>query len=375
MSNFRQTFLKGKEGKNFGITTGIVRLDKAINGIQKKASYGIAAAPKCGKTTLADYIGVISPYLYMLKEGRLDDINWVYWSFEIDRVSKEFKFASFFMAYDYQIYNVSYKGKLYEMSQDYLMGRQVHENLDGTTEMVPIEPDHEEKLKVIYVERIVPIFGEYDEAGRKIRPGKIDFIEEAENPTGIHKYIISYARQHGDFTFEDFYLTNDEGKKEKHTRITGYNERNPNLYSIFITDHIRKTKRERGFSMKENIDKLLEYHTISRNICNFTFFDICHSNRGIANVDRQRFAGEGIFPTADDIKDTGNLAEESTVLITMFNANDEKYNLDRHMGVELKEYPNYRSIHIVESRYTSAPQHILVNMYGGINMFTPLNIQ
>lgn len=56
----------------------------------------------------------------------------------------------------------------------------------------------------------------------------------------------------------------------------------------------------------------------------------------------------------------------------MFNPQDEKYNLERHFGVDLHPYPNYRSIHVVESRYTDCPQHIQTNMYGGINLFTPL---
>ena len=70
---------------------------------------------------------------------------------------------------------------------------------------------------------------------------------------------------------------------------------------------------------------------------------------------------------------TGNLAEESTILMTMFNPNDEKYNLEKHFEHELKDYPNYRSIHITESRNTPSPMHVFTNMYGGVNYFTPLN--
>jgi hypothetical protein len=121
--------------------------------------------------------------------------------------------------------------------------------------------------------------------------------------------------------------------------------------------------------MKENIDKWLEYSTFLRNICSFTFINVCHSNRAVANVERLRFAGEWIFPTADDVKDTGNLSEESTMLLTMFDPNDEKYNLTKHFGLELASFPNYRSIHVTESRYTGGPFHIQTNMFGNTNMF------
>jgi len=372
--NFVKTFLDGKAGKNMGLPTGIPALDQAINGIQRKTSIGIAAAPKCGKTTLADFACVLSPYLHMEKIGKLDDIEWIYFSGEIDRVSKEFKFAAFFMANDFGVYNFKYKDTLYQMNQDYLMGRMLHRNTDDTEERIPISPEHEDMLKQIYLQRIIPLFGEYDDRGAKIRSGKIDFIEDLENPTGLNKYLMAYARRHGEFIEEKYYTAdpNDDKKTIERKRIIGYKANNPEKYTIIITDHIRKPKRERGFTMKENIDKWLEYSTILRNLCEFTFIHIVHSNRQVANVDRLKFAGEWIYPTAEDIKDSGNVAEECTILLTLFNPNDEKYNLKRHFGVELKDFPNYRSLHLTESRYTEAPVHIRLNMHGGINTFTQL---
>lgn len=53
----------------------------------------------------------------------------------------------------------------------------------------------------------------------------------------------------------------------------------------------------------------------------------------------------------------------------MFNPNDEKYNLTKHFGIELANYLNYRSIHIVESRDSESPLCIQTNMFGGVNMF------
>lgn len=44
--NFVSTFQQGKEGKNFGLSTGLPGLDQAINGLQRKTTISIAAAPK-----------------------------------------------------------------------------------------------------------------------------------------------------------------------------------------------------------------------------------------------------------------------------------------------------------------------------------------
>jgi hypothetical protein len=371
--NFKTVYKQGQLGKNFGYTTGIKKLDMAINGIQKKTTIGLAAAPKCGKTTLCDFAFVISPYLQAIRLNRLDKIRWIYLSGEIDRISKEFKFAAYFMYYDHGVFQHEYKGKTYFMNQDYLMGKQLHFNEDDTSEIIPVTPEHDAYLKQVYVDRILPLFGVWDDNGKCIEKGKIDFIEDIENPTGINKYLMNYAKENGKFIEQDYWTVNDEKQRVQKKRITGYIPNDLDLTTIIITDHIRKLKRERGFTMKENIDKYLEYSTFLRNICLFTFIHIVHSNRNLGNVERLKFAGEWIYPTADDVKDSGNVAEECTILMTLFNPNDEKYNIQKHMNVELKDHPNYRSIHITESRYTECPVHIQTNMFGGVNLFTSLN--
>lgn len=81
---------------------------------------------------------------------------------------------------------------------------------------------------------------------------------------------------------------------------------------------------------------------------------------------------ELLYPTGDAFKDTGNLSEEADYIITLFNPQDEKYNIKKHFGLELQNYPNYRSIHLVESRDTDCPIHLRANMYGNINLFLPI---
>lgn len=371
MSNFIKTFQDGQIGKNFGLTTGIRPLDRAINRTQRKTSIGIISAPKVGKTTLVDYAWVLSPYLEMVKREELDNIQWIYFSYEIDRVNKEYKYAAFFMYYDYDIFDFEYKSKRYLMSQDYLMGRLVHIE-GGVEELVPVSAEHEKLLKMIYKNRIVPLFGEWDEHGSQTSEGKIKFIEERETPTDLNKWLVFYAKRNGKFITQSYNTLNDRGEMEEKQRVVGYDPYNPDKFTVIITDHVRKLEVEKGLTRKENIDKWLSYSTFLRNICNFTFIHVGHSNRDLANPDRLKYAGEWVFPTGDDAKDTGNMSEECTMLITLFNPNDEKYNLKKHFGVELAGYPNYRSIHLAESRYTECPVHIQVNMFGNVNIFRPL---
>lgn len=381
MSNFITAFKKGQRGENKGLNMGIPGLNRATNGINRKRIYTIASAPKVGKSTFCDFSFVLSPYLEWLKlteENGGEEphpLQWIYYSFEVDRVQKEFKFAAFFMAHDHGIERFDHKGETWDMDSEYLQGRK----RDRDDEIILVCDSHKDKLKEIYEKRIIPLFGEYDDNGRQIRPGLIIFIEQKNNPTGIRNDIIKFMLKHGVHITEPYSVV-ENGQEVIKTKVIGYKPNNPKAMFIIILDHIRKPSRERGFSLKDNIDKMSEYMVEMRNMYELTFVPICHSNRNLADPNRKREAGEWLFITADDIKDSGNLSEDSDYVFTMFNPNDEKFNLDRHFGVQLKDpnggkiHPDYRSIHLVESRHTKCPVHVQIEMYGGINTFKPLII-
>ena len=66
---------------------------------------------------------------------------------------------------------------------------------------------------------------------------------------------------------------------------------------------------------------------------------------------------------------TLNLGEDSDYIITMFDPHADKYKLESHFGLDLSNYPNYRSVHLVEARNAPCPQHLQLNMYGNVKFF------
>lgn len=367
--NFIEEYKKGQAGGNKGLPMGegLMNVSKAINGVQKGRIYGIAAPPKAGKSTFTDYAFIIQPYLYAIEHNI--PIEWIYFSFELDRISKEFDFATYFLYHDYGLRTiqlpegVTKKGKnTIDLSPDYLRGRMQDDN----GKIIKVDPVIFGYIKQIYEKRIVPLFGEYDSNGTQISKGYITFIEEKDNPTGIYKYLKRHAEKDGHF------ITAKYGSA---TRITGYKPYNPDKYTIIVTDHLRKLIPEKGWQMKQTVDKYIEYTVELRNWCNYTFAHIIHLNRGLTEVGRMKEFGDMLFPNSDDIKDTGNLAEDADFVFTVFNPNDQRYNLKKHFGVVIADsqgnpiFPNLRTIHLVESRHCEFPQHFKTNMYGGIKNF------
>ena len=382
--NFVEKFKKGLRGLNFGLPTGMAEIDKAIGGIQKAALYGVAAGPKVGKTTFVDFSFVLSPFLYyleVLKRGNPDDleIEWIYFSYEIDRVKKEFKYITFFMFHDYGITHFNHKNEVYEISPNYIEGKMK----DNDGEVIICSEEHQKLVYKIYEERIIPLFGEFDARGRQTKKGLIIFVENKENPTGIRNFIGDYSVENGEWIKTKYWTTigtDEEGHpiKEQREKRESWIPNNPNKYTIIVLDHLRKIPSERGFQKKQTVDKMIEYQVEFRNWCGFTFVDIIHLNRSMSDVARLKYNAEFIYPTGDDIKETGNLSEEADYIFTLMNPNDEKYNINKHFGLLIKStsndelYPNYISIHLVESRDTECPVHFRSIMKGNVNSFVEL---
>lgn len=364
--NFIESYKKGQQGKNIGLPMGIETFNKAMGGVHRKSLYGIAAGPKVGKSTFSDFSFLLHPYLYKVEHPNIE-IDFIYFSLEVDLLDKMNKIASFFFYHDYQISHFGYLGKEYEMNASYLRGKVI----DHLGNMIPVSKEHHKILKEIYYTRLAPLFGEYSSNGIKIKNGTIDFITNRQTPTTIKNYLYQYALKNGQFHTEK-YDTLENGTKTTKTRIVSYVANNPDKYVIIIVDHLRKLIQENGQTIKSNIDNLLHNQVEIRNMCGFTFVDVIHLNRKISDVDRLKYFSDKLYPNGDDVKETGNLSEEADYLFTLFNPQDEKYNLKTHFGTDLANYPNYRSLHLVESRHCECPLHTRMNIYPYINYFKPI---
>lgn len=412
--NFRIAFEKGQKGNNKGLPMGegLKTLEIAIGGVKRAMIYSMAAGPKVGKTTIVDVGWVIEPAVFVLTHNnkirntlisitnsltnvvdpktreqlnieyekwvsQLIDLEFVYFSFEIDRVTKEFDFVAHFLNKIYNIFEISLpQGKTHKeknvvpLSSDFLKGELVYDtaNADDPKEVIRVGPELLEKIKTVYTNWIIPLFGEYNDRGIQISKGLIKFIEKKDTPTGMQNTLLRYANENGSFLYDEA------------NNLTGYKPNNPNKYIIVVTDHLRKIVWETGLRTKETVDKFSGIAVDFRNICSFTFVHVIHLNRAMANVERRQYDDDRIFPTAEDIKDTGNLSEDSNYVFTMFNPNDDKYNLKKHFGKPIKNtsggilYPNMRTLHLVESRNCYFPQHFRFTMLGNVKKFNPLII-
>jgi replicative DNA helicase len=335
MINFLEEVEFGRKGGYKGLKSGLEKLDKFTNGIQKSTYTVIGAQQKTGKTAFVDHRYVLQPYIYMLNNPGTK-IKWHYFSYEISELEKKAKFCAYFVRLKY--------GDI--IDSNIVLSRGDHKLSD----------ELHKKVQFVYENYVGPLFDQ------------MYFFEERSNPTGIYKHLMTYAQENGKFEYTPY--KDDNGVTKQ--RITGYKENDPDLYTVIILDHVGLVNLERGYTKKQNIDKLSSYFVQLRNLCKFSPVVLSQFNRDLGKTDRLKFSGEMLQPTMEDFKDTGGLGEDASLVMALFNPTLYPH-IKTHLGYDLTEIgKGYRSAHILASRNTESGVNLALNLEGQTGRFEEL---
>ncbi len=356
--NFLTAVQEGVTGVSEGLPYALSKLNSYLGGIHRKMYYIVAAEAKAGKTSFVNENFLIEPFLYSLQKPEMELEFW-YWATEMDLIEIEASVVS----------NLIYRFKNLRLSREYILGR----TRTSSGQRIIVPPEHISIIEDVYEEYIVPMFGRHDERGKLTQQGAVRFFQVRENPTGIYNTLMARAAQLGTFEYESIRVKDDRGNYVEKLLPIAYNYHNPNKRIIVIVDHMRGLKREQGFKMKENIDKMSEYFTDLRNLTGMTIVGTIHSSRAISDVNRLKLMRDKLYLTDDDVKDSGNPVEDANVLFTMLNASDEKYGIKNHFGYMVEAYSGrYRCLSIVRARNAACPQHLGLQFFGDIHHFNQI---
>jgi replicative DNA helicase len=311
---------RGVGGGNTGLPMGFDRLTEYLPGIQQSTYYLVGAETSAGKTAFVDNCFLYNPYDFVTKEETKLKFKVIYYSFEIEKSIKLTKAICRKIYLDHGLLlDVNYilsRGKK-SISQD-------HYNL------VMQYSDYINKMEDV-----------------------LEIIDKPENPTGIWNHLLEYSKTVG--TWDNIQT------------LSNYTPNDPNLYTIIIIDHIGLIKGERGFTKKENIDKLSEYMILLRNKCNFTPVLISQFNRSLSSADR--FKIERVTPQLSDFKDSGNPQEDANVVLSLFSP--QRYNIPEYRGYNIEMLGNrFRGLSVLKNRDGEADVNIGLKFIGEVGNFT-----
>lgn len=354
------TVVREAQNKISGLTTGKRVIDKAINLIQPGQSIAVAASNKVGKSKWTREHFILGPYIKEVverKEKGLEpkNIRGFYYSLE-SSLEEVIADVSAYLIYHF------YGEKI---EKEIILGRKVDDNGDR----IELTEEQMDLVTLCTRDHIIPLFGQYIN-GKKVKEGIWHIITSPDNPTGVWKELMAYADTIGTIQKEKYKTKTEQGTVITKERITGFKYNEP-TFVIVIIDDVRLLSGERGFSRKEIIDKWCEYTIDLCEKFKFTIVNIVHTNRKEGDLEALKYYGDKYFPTENDTKDSGNIGERMKIMFTLFNP--VLYNIKMHFDRKVASYGGrYRSVHLVLSRDTQAPQTFQSEFFGDISSFNYL---
>jgi hypothetical protein len=298
----------GLAGKYQGLANGFHDINKYIFGVQRKCYTLIGGASGTFKTTLLDYI-ILNAMIDA--KAKSIPIDVFYYSFEIDAESKKCNWLSQLAFNNY--------GRIIPPERIKGLG---DNRLD------------EEEQQII--DSLIP---EVDSLFEQIK-----FTFEPMNPTGVYHELFNHCKEQGELVYEDYM---DENKQSKQ-RIIGFKPKDDRLI-LLAMDHLYLMRKERGFTTKENMDKMSEYNVSLRNIFGLSSFILQQFNQGLSATDRQKFKGVDLSPSQGDFKDTTNPYQDCDIALGTMNG--WKLDLESCLGYDLTKFKDkFIMLKIIKNR-------------------------
>jgi hypothetical protein len=193
---------------------------------------------------------------------------------------------------------------------------------------------------------------EYEEKMDEIQE-KYLFYRSNLNPDYLYKDLMGYAEKRGKVI------------RDENEFIIDYIPNDPSLITLIIIDHIGLIDLGKYASLKEAIDKISKTLVFFRNKFNFSPVVISQINRGSEQMDRRD--GDSWMPMLSDIKNTGNVAEDSNTIIGL--ASPFYLGVEKCLGYDISKFRDrYRLAKILKNRDGQAQLNIsflFIGEYGG----------
>jgi replicative DNA helicase len=320
---------RGLEGRNSGIPMGFDRLNKYV-GIRKRMYFLLFGATGSGKSAFCHSSFILNPFDWWWANKYQSKIRLKFILFSMER-SKVYTLAKW-------------------TSRKIFLEQGINipiAKLLGWWETKLTKDEHD--LFLMYEDYI----NELSEV--------CTIIEGAQNPTGVYRQIRNYAESVGKIEevseFERVYIPH-------HT----------NEIVIPIVDHLGLVKPEKSMNKKEAIDKTSEYFQWARDFLGYIPVGVSQVNRDLSNPIYQKM--DTFEPNLDQVKESGRPAEDSDVVISLFQpsrykTNDASYNnVSKFISPEGADC--FRSVKILKNTYGESDLRIGMAFHGSTGTFKEL---
>lgn len=300
IDSFYSEINKGREGKSWGYSTGLDKLDKLTDGVTKSNYTVLFALSGVGKSTCA-----LFSYVYKPINQHLDDDKLEIMFFNLE-MKKEFVLAKLLSLYLYETYGL-------RLSAKQILSREMNYRLS--------DEDYEKvQESKVWLEKVCKI---------------LHFDDGIMNSKSFYFKVMKFLKEKGTFVDEDH---------PSH----GYVPNNPEKTILFIGDHLNLARASTGSTKKAEIDGISDWCVKFRNWTNASFLWIMQANR--TGTQMARVTQGYNEPRIEDIMDSSAPGFDAETVLAVYNPFKDK--LSTYRGYDMKKLGNRcRSIICLKNRY------------------------
>lgn len=317
-SNLKERRQRILDGKLNCIPSPFTRFSEDFIGIEQSCYYTITSFTKGGKSQFTSYTFIYKPLLFCYFANSDIKLKVLYFPLEETPERIMQRFISWLL-FDFS------RGRIRVSPRD----------LRSTKSAVS-----QEVLDIIESVEIQDILKYFEE--------HIIFPEESGNPTGIYKYCVKYAKEHGTVYTKPGEFKDELGKAYEKPVFDRYEQDNPNEYRLIIIDTINLIDTEKGMTLKQSMDKLSEY-------CAKYLRNRYHYSPVI--IQQQAFESEGneafklgrVRPSVAGLGDSKYTSRDSNVVLGLFSP--FRFALRDYEGYDITKFKdNIRFLEMIVNR-------------------------
>jgi hypothetical protein len=328
---FVKKVLDGKKGLSVGFANGLDRINRFLYGTHRARYYLIGADSGVGKTTLCDFMYVMS--LWMDAKLKGIPIRIVYLSFEISSEQKIARWVSLFIKFLYDR----------DIPADYIMGR--------ITGMLINDQD---EFMIRHAKQYVDTFLQ-----------DCELIDGAAHPTWILNHMVKMYEGDKDLGTKGLgTVVRDKPKNKKDPGfIRSFTPHDPRLMTVLVCDHVALAHPEaHATTLKAIIDKLSNYAVMLRNTFGTTIVFLQQFATDLMSTHRASKKGDAVIaPQRIDFGDSKYTYRDADVVMGL-------------VAPMMFDHETYKKYDIGQLMQYFLACHLMKNRYGPAGWMIPLFI-
>lgn len=306
------------EGKVNCIPSKFRRFRNDFIGIEQDCYYTITSFTKGAKTQFASDVFIFEPlmYCYYNRDKNNVKLKVIYFPLEEteDRITE--RFMSWLL----------YKLKGIRISP---------RDLRSTTSAVS-----QEILDILESDEFQEILDYFEEC--------VIIPDEAGNPTGIYKYCVRYAEEHGTVHYKKGRRKDEFGNVQEVEVFDSYEQDDPNEYRLVVIDTINLIDTERGMTMKQSMDKLSEY--LAKYLRNkYHYSPVVIQQQAFDQESNEAFKLGRMRPSVAGLGDSKYTSRDSNVVLGLYSP--FRFGQENCEGYDIKKLrDNFRLLEVIVNR-------------------------